>query len=183
LFDKEVPDTSADLKAEAAPDDIHRDNARRQAPAALTLGATGVVYGDIGTSPIYAFREALRANFAAVPGAVEVLGILSLLIRTLILIVTVKDVFFVLRAGNRGEGGILALYTLVRLASGKRSVPVLLLALGGLRFLQAMRRSPLRSWPFRAATHRAGLVRTGPAGAGVELHGPGSDGPGRAGEG
>jgi KUP system potassium uptake protein len=65
------------------------------------------------------------------PGAGEVLGILSLLIWTLILIVTVKYIFFLLRVDNRGEGGILALYTLVRLAAGKRSVPVLMLALGG----------------------------------------------------
>ncbi len=91
----------------------------------------GVVYGDIGTSPIYAFREAIRATGVAEPGPAEVLGILSLLIWTLILIVTVKYVFALLRADNRGEGGILALYTLVRLAAGKRSIPVLVLAVAG----------------------------------------------------
>ncbi|WP_242678826.1 potassium transporter Kup [Rhodobacter calidifons] len=119
------------LTAEGQADDIHSDAAGRQGVAALTPGAIGVVYGDIGTSPIYAFREALRATGAAVPGAGEVPGILSLLIWTLILIVTVKYVFLLLRADNRGEGGILALYTLVRLAAGRRSVPVLLLALAG----------------------------------------------------
>jgi KUP system potassium uptake protein len=131
LFDEDELDIADYLKSEADADDIHTDEARRQGVAALTLGAIGVVYGDIGTSPIYAFREALRATGAAMPGAGEVLGILSLLIWTLILIVTVKYVFFLLRADNRGEGGILALYTLVRLAAGKRSVPVLLLALAG----------------------------------------------------
>jgi KUP system potassium uptake protein len=131
LFDEEALDIADYLKAEVHDDDIHTDETRRHGVAALTLGALGVVYGDIGTSPIYAFREALKATGAAVPGAPEVLGILSLLIWTLILIVTVKYVFVLLRADNRGEGGILALYTLVRLAAGRRSVPVLLLALAG----------------------------------------------------
>lgn len=132
LFDEEALDIADYLKSEGDADpDIHLDATRRQGFAALTLGAVGVVYGDIGTSPIYAFREALKATGVAVPGPAEVLGILSLLIWTLILIVTVKYVFLLLRADNRGEGGILALYTLVRLAAGKRSVPVLLLALGG----------------------------------------------------
>ena len=131
LFDEEELDIADYLKSEADTDDIHTDATHRQGVAALTLGAIGVVYGDIGTSPIYAFREALKATGAAVPGPAEVFGILSLLIWTLILIVTVKYVFVLLRADNRGEGGILALYTLVRLAAGKRSVPVLLLALAG----------------------------------------------------
>jgi KUP system potassium uptake protein len=131
LFDEEALDIADYLKSEVAEDDIHSDETRKHGLAALTLGAIGVVYGDIGTSPIYAFREALRATGVASPGGAEVLGILSLLIWTLILIVTVKYVFFLLRADNRGEGGILALYTLVRLAAGRRSVPVLLLALAG----------------------------------------------------
>jgi KUP system potassium uptake protein len=131
LFDAEALDIADYLKEEPAVDDIHTDETARQGVAALTLGAIGVVYGDIGTSPIYAFREALKATGATVPGAAEVLGILSLLIWTLILIVTVKYVFVLLRADNRGEGGILSLYTLVRLAAGKRSVPILLLALCG----------------------------------------------------
>ncbi len=132
LFDEEAMDIADYLKAEAEADaDIHTDETGRQGLSALTLGAIGVVYGDIGTSPIYAFREAIRATGVADPGATEVLGILSLLIWTLILIVTVKYVFFLLRAHNRGEGGILALYTLVRLAAGRRSIPVLALAIAG----------------------------------------------------
>lgn len=104
----------------------------KQTFAALTIGAVGVVYGDIGTSPLYAFREALRpvADGGSVTPS-EVLGLLSLLIWTLILIVTLKYVFFLLRVDNRGEGGILALYTMVRLAIGRRSIPVLTLAVIG----------------------------------------------------
>ena len=132
LFDEGAIDIADFLREEAAAEsDIHQRDHRRQGFAALTLGAVGVVYGDIGTSPLYAFREALRATGTAQPGAPEVLGILSLLIWTLIVIVTGKYVFALLRADNRGEGGILALYTLVRLALGRRSVPILLLAVAG----------------------------------------------------
>ncbi|GHC64405.1 potassium transporter Kup [Neogemmobacter tilapiae] len=104
---------------------------RKQGLAALTLGAVGVVYGDIGTSPIYAFREAVRPLAGDGLVRAEVLGILSLLIWTLILIVTLKYVLFLLRLDNKGEGGILTLYTLARLAIGKRSIPVLLLGIAG----------------------------------------------------
>ena len=130
--DEEALDIADYLREEADADvDIHRNETHRQSLAALALGALGVVYGDIGTSPLYAFREALRATGVTRPGPPEVLGILSLLIWTLILIVTVKYVFVLLRADNRGEGGILSLYTLVRLALGRRSIPILLLAVGG----------------------------------------------------
>ncbi|GAB1364415.1 potassium transporter Kup [Rhodobacter sp.] len=130
--DEEALDIADYLREEADDDaDIHRSETHRQSLAALALGALGVVYGDIGTSPLYSFREALRATGVSEPGPPEVLGILSLLIWTLILIVTVKYVFVLLRADNRGEGGILSLYTLVRLALGRRSIPILLLAVGG----------------------------------------------------
>lgn len=102
-----------------------------QGLGALVVGAVGVVYGDIGTSPLYAFREALRPVAADGLERAEVLGLLSLLIWTLILIVTLKYVLFLLRNDNRGEGGVLALYTLARLAIGHRSIPVLVLALAG----------------------------------------------------
>src|SRR5215472_8178812 len=89
---------------------------------ALTLGSIGVVYGDIGTSPIYAFRESVVA--AVGPGnpsnETVVLGILSLIIWALILIVTVKYVVILLRADNNGEGGTLALMALAHRAVGAR---------------------------------------------------------------
>lgn len=106
-------------------------HAHKQGLAALTLGAIGVVYGDIGTSPLYAMREALRPVAHDGLERAEVLGVISLLIWTLILIVTVKYVLFLLRADNRGEGGILALYTLTRLAIGRRSYGVLALGIAG----------------------------------------------------
>lgn len=91
----------------------------------------GVVYGDIGTSPIYAFREAIRPVSGTTVAQADVLGLLSLLIWTLMLIVTFKYVLILLRADNRGEGGVLSLYTLARLAIGKRSLPVLALGIAG----------------------------------------------------
>ena len=99
--------------------------------AALTIGAIGVVYGDIGTSPLYAMREALRPVAHDGLARAEVLGVISLLIWTILLIVTVKYVIFLLRVDNRGEGGILALYTLTRLAIGRRSYGVLALGIAG----------------------------------------------------
>ncbi len=78
------------------------------------MGALGVVYGDIGTSPLYAFREALAASHAAPGDHAAVYGILSLLTWTLSLIVTVKYVCVILRADNAGEGGVLSLVALVQ---------------------------------------------------------------------
>src|SRR5690606_10900894 len=80
----------------------------------LTLGAIGVVYGDIGTSPIYAFREALHIRPGASTSDSEILGLLSLIVWALTLTVAVKYVFFVTRADNNGEGGTLSLMALAR---------------------------------------------------------------------
>ena len=106
-------------------------DAHKHGLAALTIGAIGVVYGDIGTSPLYALREALRPVAHDGLARSEVLGVISLLIWTILLIVTVKYVLFLLRVDNRGEGGILALYTLTRLAIGRRSYGVLALGIAG----------------------------------------------------
>jgi KUP system potassium uptake protein len=78
--------------------------------AALTLGALGVVYGDIGTSPIYAFNESVHAGGHS---ETEILGVLSLVFWTLMAVVSIKYLTVVLRADNRGEGGILALFALM----------------------------------------------------------------------
>src|SRR5215475_4316097 len=87
---------------------------------ALTLGCIGVVYGDIGTSPLYALRESVLAATNGGHAATEpvILGILSLIIWALILIVTVKYVLILLRADNDGEGGTLALMALANRALG-----------------------------------------------------------------
>jgi KUP system potassium uptake protein len=98
----------------------------------LVLGAIGVVYGDIGTSPIYAFREALHASKQSAGGTVtEVLGLLSLIVWALTIVVTVKYVGFVLKADNKGEGGTLSLMTLARNSLAGRSVWVLVLGIIG----------------------------------------------------
>lgn len=96
--------------------------------AGLTLGAIGVVYGDIGTSPIYAMRESLHAASHDGLTSDDVIGVISLLIWTLILIVSFKYVLLIMRADNRGEGGTLSLVTLLQQALGSR--PIWLLALG-----------------------------------------------------
>jgi KUP system potassium uptake protein len=98
----------------------------------LTLGSIGVVYGDIGTSPLYAFREA--ANAAAAGGVVDreiVFGVLSLILWSLILVVTIKYVLILLRADNNGEGGTLSLTALAFRALGYRAPVVLMLGIVG----------------------------------------------------
>jgi len=93
---------------------------------ALTLGSIGVVYGDIGTSPLYAFREALTA--AAAGGAVTrgiVLGVLSMVLWSRIIVVTLKYIVILLRADNNGEGGTLSLTALAFRALGRRAPAVL----------------------------------------------------------
>lgn len=92
---------------------------RPSAQAALGLGALGVVFGDIGTSPLYTIRECLAALPPA-EHAVAVLGVLSLIVWSLIMVVSVKYTVFVLRADNRGEGGIFALLALGQLDRGVR---------------------------------------------------------------
>ncbi|MCC6794368.1 MAG: potassium transporter Kup [Candidatus Hydrogenedentes bacterium] len=91
----------------------HESAHKKQSIAALTLGALGVVYGDIGTSPLYTMRECLGGAHGAGVSHDNVLGILSLIFWALIVIISIKYVPFVLRADNRGEGGILALMSLV----------------------------------------------------------------------
>src|SRR5215217_1704613 len=99
---------------------------------ALTLGSIGVVFGDIGTSPLYAFREAVThaANGQPVSRAI-VLGVLSLILWSLFIVVTAKYVLLLLRADNNGEGGTLSLMALGQRALGRRSWPLLALGVVG----------------------------------------------------
>jgi len=90
----------------------------------LLIGSVGVVYGDIGTSPLYALRECLRivtGDFARAPERAEVIGIVSLIFWALIIVVTIKSVFLLLRFDNKGEGGTLSLMALVRKAFARPS--------------------------------------------------------------
>ena len=98
---------------------------------ALSLGSLGVVYGDIGTSPLYAFREAIISTGGTAKGvsADAVYSVLSLILWALILVVTVKYVLILLRADNNGEGGTLALMALAQRAVGKGTAVILLLGI------------------------------------------------------
>lgn len=98
---------------------------------ALTVGAIGVVFGDIGTSPLYAFREALAQSAGGGITAGEILGVLSLALWSLFLVVTVKYLLFLMRADNQGEGGVLALAALARRALGVRSRIAIVLGAAG----------------------------------------------------
>ena len=90
----------------------------------LTLTALGVVYGDIGTSPLYALRECFFGSHAVPPTHDNVLGVLSLIIYSLLLVISIKYVALVMRADNQGEGGVLALTALVPgRARGSSGVP------------------------------------------------------------
>jgi KUP system potassium uptake protein len=107
-------------------------------PGFLALTALGVVYGDIGTSPLYAFQVALTGIGHPVPTAADVLGIVSLIFWALIVMVSLKYIVFVLRADNEGEGGILALLSLVRagrIASGTKLPLLVLLGVVGAALL------------------------------------------------
>ena len=123
---------------EAASDTVQSDRtgpALAHAPTsfwALSLGSVGIVYGDIGTSPLYAFREAATAAAASGPVTREiVLGVLSMILWALILVVTVKYVLILLRADNNGEGGTLALMALAFRAIGKRAPFVMMIGIVG----------------------------------------------------
>jgi len=97
----------------------------------LIIGAIGVVFGDIGTSPLYAMREALHHSRSGGTAELAVLGVVSLVFWALILVVTLKYVVFLMKADNKGEGGTLALMALAQRAMGRRSGLVFLLGVCG----------------------------------------------------
>jgi KUP system potassium uptake protein len=113
------------------PETPHPESHPRPGIAALTLGALGVVYGDIGTSPLYALKECFVGHHPLPLTKDNILGILSLIFWSLIVVISIKYLVFVLRADNRGEGGILALMALARSEDRKNSKRQwLLVALG-----------------------------------------------------
>jgi KUP system potassium uptake protein len=101
----------------------------------LALGALGVVYGDIGTSPLYALRECFYGPHAVEITHANILGVLSLIVWSLILIISVKYLAFVMRADNRGEGGILTLVSLLRHDTGRARAFLIGLGLFGAALL------------------------------------------------
>ena len=116
----------------------------------LTLTALGVVYGDIGTSPLYAMRECFFGSHSVPPTHENVLGVLSLIIYSLLLVISIKYIAIVMRADNQGEGGILALTALLPSRDRKRA------ALAGPRPARHLRRrAALRRRDDHAGDHRA----------------------------
>ena len=128
-MDNVAKGTAAPAADHAASDGASRDTL---SPWALALGSVGVVYGDIGTSPLYAFREAVAAASNSAPLTRDiVLGVLSLILWALIVVVTMKYVLILLRADNNGEGGTLSLTALATRALGRRTALVFLLGVVG----------------------------------------------------
>ncbi len=109
----------------------------KQALLPLTLTALGVVYGDIGTSPLYAMRECFFGSHSVPATHENVLGVLSLIIYSLIVVISIKYIAIVMRADNQGEGGILALTALLPAGNGKgaRYAPLVLFGLFGAALL------------------------------------------------
>ena len=97
----------------------------------LIIGAIGVVFGDIGTSPLYAMREALHHSRSGGTAELAILGVVSLVFWALILVVTLKYVVFLMKADNKGEGGTLALMALAQRAVGRRSGLIFVLGVCG----------------------------------------------------
>lgn len=109
--------------------------------AATTIAALGIVFGDIGTSPLYAFRECFHGPHAAQINPQNLIGAASLVVWSLLLVVSVKYLFIILKLDNKGEGGILALSALIRGASksehGRREKNILLFGLAGAALIYA----------------------------------------------
>ena len=104
---------------------------KRGGTAALVLGAIGVVFGDIGTSPLYTLRTVFAPEHGLQPGKAEVFGVVSLIFWAITLIVSVKYVTFIMRADNDGEGGIMALIALIQRANLRsRGAQITLVLLG-----------------------------------------------------
>src|SRR5688500_8259372 len=99
---------------------------KRKGAAALALSAVGVVFGDIGTSPLYAMKESFHGAHPLVPDEPHVLGVLSLIFWAIMLTVTIKYVAIIMRADNKGEGGSLAMLALAtRLTHGSNLTPII----------------------------------------------------------
>lgn len=110
----------------------HAESSKKHGLPLLCLTALGVVYGDIGTSPLYALRECFSASHDLAVTSDNVLGILSLIFWSLVLVITIKYLIFILRADNRGEGGILALTALLMPMEGKSKNKLALALLVGM---------------------------------------------------
>jgi KUP system potassium uptake protein len=129
--------STAAPSAASAPDGASHSDGHGHGPKAstvtLAVGAVGVVFGDIGTSPLYAFRETFASHHGAPgisPDALHIHGVLSLVFWSMMMVVTVKYVLTIMRADNRGEGGSLALLALIKRTSDKSGWTAPLILLG-----------------------------------------------------
>src|SRR4051794_13209710 len=119
------------VAASAAPERSQHSPRHRAGMVALTLGALGVVFGDIGTSPLYALQTVFSADNHAVKATEgDVYGVISLVFWAITIIVSVKYVTFIMRADNDGEGGIMALIALIQQGKLSRRAKVALVLLG-----------------------------------------------------
>src|SRR3954452_21077813 len=109
--------------ASAASVDSHAAPHSQRATTLLVVGAIGVVFGDIGTSPLYALKEAFSPHYGIPLSRDNVLGILSVMVWSMVWVITIKYLFVMMRADNNGEGGILALLSLA--LRGVRDRPTL----------------------------------------------------------
>ena len=144
-------------------DHAHGNGHGNKGLAGLVVGAIGVVFGDIGTSPLYTLKEAFSPHYGLVANHDTVLGILSLVFWALMIVVTLKYVTIIMRADNDGEGGIMALMALSQriLPKGSKSVYVVGI-LGHLRRVAVLRRQRDHPGDDRAVGDR------GPGGRGAE---------------
>ncbi len=130
--DEALPPAASTTTASAPTDPGHGDGHARAGKLGLIVGAIGVVFGDIGTSPLYALREAINhARSGDVGGDLAVIGVVSLAFWALMVVVTFKYVMFLMRADNKGEGGTLALMALAQNALGRRSALIFILGVCG----------------------------------------------------
>src|SRR5438876_2842862 len=132
-FESPMAQVANETTASGAPASVNEHPSRDKSNVwALALGSVGVVYGDIGTSPLYAFRVAVAAAVENGPLTRDiVLGVLSLILWALIVVVAIKYVLILLRADNSGEGGTLSLTALATRAFGRRTAVVFLLGVVG----------------------------------------------------
>ena len=119
------------------PGALEHAESRKHSLPALMLGAVGVVYGDIGTSPLYAMKESFIGPHPLAVDPLHIFGVLSLIFWSLMLIVTIKYVFLAMRADNKGEGGSFALLALISRNLGEKNWSYGLVLLGVLAKLQS----------------------------------------------
>ncbi len=114
------PNGSPPPAADSTPTDQHHPHGREAALWKLAVGAIGIVFGDIGTSPLYAFRETFAGHHPLALDQEHIMGVISLMFWSMMAVVTLKYVSVIMRADNKGEGGSLALLALINRASGQK---------------------------------------------------------------